>query len=201
MPIDIRTRNPALIALIKFISRIIFYPFFKLQIKGLQNLPDQDAFILLPKHQRWEDIPLISLAVSRPLYYMAKYELFVNPVSGWFLSSLGGIPLNRERPLESRESLKKMMASLKKGAGVVIFPEGTYYENRMGPGHAGLIRMIVSKKELPFLPMGIRYSRHRRRTRVQINIGMPVYRDPNNEIKNFLDKLMNEIAKLSEMFM
>jgi 1-acyl-sn-glycerol-3-phosphate acyltransferase len=199
MPQAIQTGNPALLALIKFISRIIFFPFFKLQIEGLENLPDQDAFILLPKHQRWEDIPLVSLAVSRPLYYMAKYELFINPVSGCFLSSLGGIPLNRERPLESRESLKKMMASLKKGAGVVIFPEGTYYENRMGPGHVGLIRMIVSKKALPYLPMGIRYSRHRGRTRVQINIGMPVYGSPNNDIEGFLDRIMEEIAKLSGM--
>ncbi|MBN1849621.1 MAG: 1-acyl-sn-glycerol-3-phosphate acyltransferase [Deltaproteobacteria bacterium] len=199
MSVSVRTRNPALVAIIRLISRIVLSPFFKLHIKGSENLPEHDAFILVPKHQRWVDIPIIGLAVSRPLYFIAKYELFIHSLSGWFLSSLGGIPLNRKRPLESRESLKRMMASLEKGDGVVIFPEGTYYENRMGPGHAGLIRMILSRTEPPFLPMGIRYSRFRGRTHVRIKIGIPLYRHPDTEIKDFLDKIMLEIAKLSGM--
>ena len=163
----------------------------------MESLPEQDAFILLPKHQRWEDIPIIALAVSRPLYYMAKYELFRNPVSGWFLSSLGGIPLNREQPLRSRNSLRRMFRSIKRGEGVVVFPEGTYYKNGMGPGRVGLIRLIASKSTIPFVPMGICYSRNAGRKHVRIRIGKPLYRDPNLEINAFLSIIMKEITTLS----
>ena len=68
-------------------------------------MPEKGPFILLPKHQRWEDIPIIDLALQKPLYYIAKYELFNNVLFRWFITSAGGIPLNRERPMESRRSL------------------------------------------------------------------------------------------------
>jgi 1-acyl-sn-glycerol-3-phosphate acyltransferase len=130
-------------------------PLFRIEIEGLKNLPRDSAFILLSKHQRWEDIPLLSLATPRPLYYIAKYELFKNALSNRFFSSLGGIPLNRQRPLESRRFLQTTIQLLEKGEGVVIFPEGTYYHNKMGPGQTGMVRCGRSRLKLPFIPVGI----------------------------------------------
>ena len=110
---------------------MLLLPFFRLEVKGAQNLPRDSAFILLVKHQRWEDIPLVSIATPRPLYYIAKYELFENTLNNWFFTAMGGIPLNRQRPLESRRFLQAAIALLKAGEGLVIFPEGTYFRNRM----------------------------------------------------------------------
>jgi 1-acyl-sn-glycerol-3-phosphate acyltransferase len=131
------------------------------------------------------------------LYYVAKYELFLNPVSRWFVSSLGGIPLNRSRPLESRQSLKTMLELLEKGEGIVIFPEGTYYRRRMGPGHVGLIRMIQSRSKVPFIPVGINYAGKGARTLVEINFGKAVFEGSSNRVETFLDQMMKEIARLS----
>ena len=172
-------------------------PFFKIQAGGQGNLPQKGAFILLPKHQRWEDIPLLSLTAPRPLYYIAKSELFQNRISEWFIASLGGIPLNRARPLESRRSFKMTLEFLRKGEGVVIFPEGTYYENRLGPGHAGLIRMILSRFTLPIIPVGIAYTEGRGRTLVRINFGIPIYDYSSGNAVELLDQMMKEIARLS----
>ena len=85
------------------VARTFLFPFFRLNITGKENLPRKSAFVLLPKHQRWEDIPLLGLSTPRPLYYLAKHELFKNALGNWFFRGLGGVPLNRERPLESRE--------------------------------------------------------------------------------------------------
>jgi 1-acyl-sn-glycerol-3-phosphate acyltransferase len=197
MPIAVGTRNTAFISLIKGIGKIAFYPFFQIQTRGLNNLPGKDAFILLPKHQRWEDIPILSFVIPKPLFYIAKYELFVNPVSGWFLSSMGGIPLNRERPLESRQFLKVMLKSLKMGEGVVIFPEGTYYQNAVGPGHVGLIRMILSQIPIPVIPVGIQYKGNRCRKRVGICIGRPIHCSPKTDAPKLLARIMEEIGRLS----
>jgi 1-acyl-sn-glycerol-3-phosphate acyltransferase len=94
--------------------RVLLTPFFRIEVTGLKNLPRDRAFILLPKHQRWEDIPLLGLATPRPLFYIAKYELFKNALSNWLISSLGGIPLNRQRPLESRRFLQATIELLEK---------------------------------------------------------------------------------------
>lgn len=181
----------------KAACRILLPPFFYLETDGMENLPQESAFILLPKHQRWEDIPLLSLATPRPLYYVAKYDLFKNPLGNWFFRSLGGIPLNRQRPLESRRSLEAIIEFLKKGEGVVVFPEGTYYRNKMGPGHVGIVRLIISRLSLPFIPVGMNYSGKGARTLVRINFGKALYADSAASPGSFLDNVMKEIGELS----
>ncbi len=185
--------------LIRFIAWILLWPFFRLEVNGVQHLPRNSAFILLVKHQRWEDIPLVAIATPLPLYYIAKYELFQKRLGSWFFTALGGIPLNRQRPLESRRFLQSAIALLKKGEGIVIFPEGTYYPERMGPGQAGMIKFVQSRLNLPFIPVGIRYIRDSRRTRVRINFGKAVHAGPTQAANALLERMMAEIAALSKL--
>ncbi len=190
-------RNEGFLQVFKFLARILLLPFFRLETDGLQNLPRDSAFILLPKHQRWQDIPLLGLATPRPLYYIAKYELFKNVLTNRFFSAMGGIPLNRQRPLESRRFLQATIQLLEKGEGVVIFPEGTYYRNKMGPGQTGMIRFVLSRLKLPFIPVGINYAANGRRTRVRINFGKAFHTDPTLAADTFVNHMMKEIAALS----
>ena len=193
----VRERNHSVFWITRIMAKLLLSPFFQIETGGIEHLPKKSAFILLPKHQRWEDIPLLGVVTPRPLYYIAKYELFMNPVSKWLLSSLGGIPLNRSRPLESRRSLKALIEFLRKGEGVVIFPEGTYYKNHMGRGHVGLIRMIRSRFTVPFVPVGINYSADRGRSLVRINYGRPLYEGSSLNTEALLERVIKEIARLS----
>ena len=190
-------RKKWLVRATKTSSRILLSPFFCLETEGAESLPQESAFILLPKHQRWVDIPLLSLATPRCLYYVAKHDLFKNPLSNWFIRSLGGIPLNRQRPMESRQSLEAIMKFLKKGEGVVVFPEGTYYRNKIGHAHTGMVKFILSRFSIPFIPVGMNYSRKGIRTLVRINFGKAIYLDPSASAGPFLDAMMQEIAGLS----
>lgn len=191
-------RREWLLSIIMLAGRILLHPFFQLVVEGLEDFPKENGFILLPKHQRWEDIPFLTLATPRPLYYVAKHELFRNPLSKWFFRSLGGIPLNRRRPITNRVSLEAIIEVLKKGEGVVVFPEGTYFRGEMGPGQTGVIRMVLSRMNPPFIPVGIRYHlRHRNRTLVQVHFGKASYGDPSAKARKFLTQMMEEIAYLS----
>ena len=189
--------NSLVYSIVKGVARIVLAPFFETHVAGRENVPQTGSFVLLPKHQRWEDIPLLGLASPVVLYYVAKNELFRNPLSNWFMTSLGGIPLDRRRPLASRNSIKAIVGLLKGEAGVVVFPEGTYYRNRMGLGHAGLIRLIHSEIEVPFIPVGIRYSREGMRRRVDIKFGKALYRESSTEPEVFLAAAMKAIRFLS----
>ena len=190
-------RNEPVFQIIKLAARVLLAPFYRLEVAGAENLPADRAFILLAKHQRWVDIPLLSLATARPLYYIAKFELFKNALSNWFCNALGGIPLNRQRPLESRRSLNATIELLEKGEGVVIFPEGTYYRGRMGPGQAGMIRFVLSRLKLPFIPAGIHYATGGWRIHVRIRFGKAIYPEPALPLDKFFSHLMAEIAHLS----
>ena len=190
-------RNEGFFQVIIILVRLLLRPFFRIEAGGLKNLPQDRAFILLSKHQRWQDIPLLSLATPRPLYYIAKYELFKNPLSNRFFSALGGIPLNRQRPLESRRFLQATIQLLEKGEGVVIFPEGTYYRNKMGPGQTGMVKFVLSRLKLPFIPVGINYATNGWRTRVRINFGKAFHTDPTLAADTFVNRMMKEIAALS----
>ena len=192
-------RRKTIVRLTRILARIFLSPFFRIRTSGLENLPKHRAFILLPKHQRWEDIPLLSIATPRYLYYIAKHELFVNPVLGRFLFALGGLPLNRTRPLESRQSLKVMVRYLKNGEVIVIFPEGTYFKERIGAGHMGLIRLVRSRSRFPFIPVGIKYTKKFVRQHVQINFGEPIQDDPTIRAEDLLHRIMTEIARLSDL--
>ena len=191
--------NTLLIILTKFLSGLLVRAQYQVKREGLEQLPKGSAFVLLPKHQRWLDIPLIGWATPRPLYYMAKYELFLNPLAGWYFSAIGGIPINRAKPLASRRSLIRMFAHLGYGAGIVIFPEGTYYSNRVGQGRAGLIKMIRARLPVPFIPVGIRYEERKGRGLVKIKFGKPMQPEAGVTTELFLENIMKEIAILSEL--
>lgn len=192
-----KTRNDPFFHVSAMLSRILLTPVYGLRTEGTENLPNRGGFVLLSKHQRWQDIPLLALSAPKPLYFVAKHELFTNPFIGSTLKALGGIPLNRGRPVESRGSLEAVVRLLGEGEGIVVFPEGTYHRNRMGPGRIGMVRHLLSRGRSPFIPVGISYDQTGVRTRVRVCFGRPVISGPLDSARDFLDRMMEEIAGLS----
>lgn len=191
-------RKDWLIRFSRILAGAFFMPLFRLETEGVEHIPENGTFVLLPKHQRWEDVPIVGLATPRPLYFVAKNELFSNPVTAWFFRSLGGIPLNRQRPIESRQHLNAVVDLLRSGEGVVLFPEGTYFKERMGPGRTGLTRLILTRISPPFIPIGVRYIRIGLiKTVVRVNFGKRVFFDTEEPVNIFVDRMMKEIARLS----
>lgn len=193
-------RRDWMVSLTAVVARCVLGPRFKLAVQGTENLPRQGSFLLLPKHQRWVDIPLLGLATPRPLYYIAKAELFAGTSADWFIKSLGGIPLNRQRPIESRRHLQRTEALLRNSdSGVVIFPEGTYFVDQVGPGHTGVLKFILSRLRLPCIPVGIRYRKSGRRTRVRIRFGSARLPEESGATASFVEDIMERIAALSDL--
>lgn len=190
-------RSPAAYVAAKLILKTCLFPFFQLEVNGARNLPRDCAFILLPKHQRWEDIPFIGFAVPQPLYFVAKNELFKYGFTDRLFKVLGGIPLNRQKPIESRRSLLAAIRMLEKGEGLVVYPEGTYFRKKMGPGHTGVLRFILARLSMPLIPVGIRYSLAGWRIHVRVAIGRVTYQRPFEPAEALLTRLLADVAALS----
>jgi len=174
-----------------------------LKVRGLENLPAQGPAIICPKHQRWEDIPLISIALPPPLQYIAKVELFQYPVVREILGAWGGVPVDRTNPRSTLSSFKRLLPLLQDRAYVVLFPEGTYVRGAVGPGKHRLIQMLLKLQQrdglglLPFVPVGVAFRPVRWGYRVEVNLGPPLYAAQPKQAPGLTSGLMEQIARLS----
>ncbi len=195
---------------IRFVGWISFCSVYHLKVEGRENLPPKGPSILLPKHQFWTDIPIVALAAWKPLNFIAKQELFVYPVVRHFLTSLGGVPINRLNPVKSLDSFRYVEQLLRQREFIVLFPEGTYYPHAVGRGKHRFIERILRVEEkmgwrgdkaIPFIPVGIRYDEKNFRPEVLVKIGQPFYSDGESEAQEFTSRIVAEIAKLSGLEM
>jgi 1-acyl-sn-glycerol-3-phosphate acyltransferase len=144
--------------------------------------------LLCATHRSWFDPPLAAILQWRPIGFFAKAELFANPVFGWLLRSLNAYPVKRGGV--DRKALGTVIASLKRGIPVIVFPEGTRSRTgKMLPPRPG-IGLLARQAGVPVVPAVIRGTRGIwgnifRWTRVTMTVGKPVTPD---EISAFPDE-------------
>lgn len=106
-------------ALVFFIVRL----WFKVEVKGRENLPKKGGYIVIANHQHLLDPVFVTLAVTKKLSIMGKKELFENKFLSSVFTSLGAFPVDRGKgDMSAIETAEK---NLKNGEILLIFPEGT----------------------------------------------------------------------------
>jgi len=187
------------------LAKFVFFFMYQVEIEREEPSPAVGPAVILPKHQFWTDIPLVSIAFDAPLSFIAKKELFRFPGVRSTLRRLGGIPIDREVSIRTLTSIRDLLLRLKEKERVVVFPEGTYVRNVVGTGKSRLIQMILGfqselKQRIPFVPVGIRYGgRKVGRRRIEIRIGHSLFADQESDATDLTEKVMGEISRLSRL--
>ena len=140
----------------------LWYPFtllaklyFRVEVHGRENLPASGAFILSPVHRSYVDTPVLALISRQVFRYMGKESLWTNKAGAWFLSMMGGFPV--QRGTADRMAIQSAQAVLERGEPLVMFPEGTRREGpivlpeNMNDGPA----FISGRTQVPIVPVGI----------------------------------------------
>lgn len=123
------------------------------RVTGRGNIPTRGPVLLAPNHIADLDPPAIMLSACRPLWFMAKKELFEMPVLGDFIAFAQAFPV--ERGGADRVALKRAETLLKAGQGVVVFPEGRLSENgELQPLLPG-VAMLALRAGVPVVPVGL----------------------------------------------
>ncbi len=189
------------------LCRWIARTFFAFSVEGQERVPESGPVILAPNHVSYLDPFLVGVAVSRRVHFMAKKELFRNPLVGWLLRGVQAYPVTRERVDPS--TLKRTLSLLAAGQVVLMFPEGTRGDGRaLGQAKPG-IAVIAAHSGAVVVPVFhwgaeqvlARGSRRVRRAPLRVRFGPPLTfpaggRPDREAIEGFCRELMEAIAAL-----
>ncbi len=143
--------------LIRFLAWLLIHSFYRVDKRGLDNLPEEGACVVVCNHVSYVDAMVISACVRRPIRFVMDHRIFATPVLGYLFRAMRTIPI---APAKEDAALKEQAfadaAEALAGDEIVgIFPEGRLTQDgEMGPFRPGIER-IVGETPVPVIPMAL----------------------------------------------
>jgi len=145
---------------------------------GRENIPRSGPLILAANHRSFLDPFIVGICIRRPIYFVAKQELFEKRWQAWILNALGAFPVRRGE--SDQEMMRTAREIVERGDPVVIFPEGTRIRNgSLGDPKRGVGRLAL-ETGAPVVPIAIAGTEHARRglrirpVKVKVRFGPPL---------------------------
>jgi len=152
----------------------------RLDVRGLENIPETGPFLLVANHQSILDPILIQAVCPRAVHTMAKSTQFASPVFAWLMPRLLSFPVRRFEI--DAQAVRYPLRKLQEGEPVGIYVEGERsWDGRLQPPRLGAVRLVL-KAGVPVVPVTIvgayeawpRWHRALRRTTIRITFGKPL---------------------------
>lgn len=125
-----------------------------LQVTGLENIPEQDGFLMYANHQGMFDVVAMAATFRGPLACVFKKELTNVPMLKQILICTKSFGMDRADVRQSLAVIQAVTQEVLKGRNYLIFPEGTRSRqgNTMVDFHSGSFRAAL-KAKCPVLPV------------------------------------------------
>ena len=150
------TKPPVLWKLAQTLCRIVSSVMFDLKVYGVKNVPSRGGVLIVTNHESHLDPVLIGVRLFRPISYLAKSELFVNPVFGWLIRNLYAFPI--KQGAGDVGAMKETIHRLKEGHVLNIFAEGSRSpDGNFLPVEPG-VGLVVRRAGVPVVPCVIEGS-------------------------------------------
>ncbi len=182
---------------VKFFVRLYFRIMYNVHAEGRENIPKGKPVIYASNHRSYADPPLVGSFAKGRLCFMAKEELFKNPVFAWLIRSLGAFPVARGKG--DTGTIDKAVENLK-SRSMMIFPEGTRSKDgKVHRGHSGAA-LIAVRANVPIIPVGVCYGEKLKfRTKLRVVYGKPI--DPAEYCTISDEPNPRELVKLKNRYM
>src|SRR5690348_5815670 len=103
--------NPLVYWIVRALLQTFFLTYLRMRRIGREHIPAKGPVIVAAIHRSFLDPFVIATMAKRPMYYMAKEEIFqYHPVLAWILGALGAFPV--ARGASDEESVKTSKAIL-----------------------------------------------------------------------------------------
>ncbi len=123
---------------------------------GMDNLPEDDGFIMFPNHQGMFDILIFLACCPRPFAFLAKKEASNIILLKQVMEALGSYAMDREDMKQSMGVINKVAEDVRNGKNFVIFPEGTRskVKNTLAEFKGGSFKS-ATKARCPIVPCAL----------------------------------------------
>lgn len=177
-----------LVSIVSVLVKLIY----RVKINGIENLKDDQPFIISANHIHIFDPVILATLTKRQIFFLSKKELFEKKLFAKVFGKLGVIPIDRDNT--DIKAIKSCFRVIRDGNILGIFPEGTRVKtvdiNNMKKG----VALIALKNKVNILPIHIEGT-----YRIFSKITVDIY--PMIEINNFenmedseaIDKLTEEL--------
>ena len=126
---------------------------FGFRSRFVEPLPKTGPLIVLSSHQTFLDPLLLGLATDRRLSSLARSSLDRFKPFAAVITALDAVPIDRGS--SAIKAMKVVIARLKRGAAVTIFPEGSRTEDgQLGEFKSGFA-LIAKRAAAPIVPVAI----------------------------------------------
>lgn len=179
------------------ILRQLFHPVMKMDVDGLEHLPPDGSVVIACNHVTNFDVFPMQFSLPRPIFYMAKAELFKFPLMDVALRDLGAFPVYRGE--KDQWAMRHARKVLEHGQVLGMFPEGTRNKGRgLGVAKTGTARLSIETQS-PIVPMVVIgtdefFKNFPRRAHVTVKLLTPLRPDPGETPLALTDRLMFSMA-------
>lgn len=182
---------------------------FGFKVVNSEVIPRKGPVIIACNHVSYCDPPVVGSAIPREVYFLAKEELFRNPLFAWLIRSYNAIPLKRS--LGDLGAIRKALEILSQGKALLMFPEGTRsLSGKLLKPKSG-IGMIALLSSCPIVPAYVRGTNRighalLRRAKLEVRFGEPISPtaidlpdgDSRAKYNHIAQEVMQRIERLSQ---
>lgn len=162
--------------------------FWKPRVRGLENIPEDGAFLVASNHLANVDSFLIPVVLPRQVSFVSKDDFWHKPgpigrIQKFFFEQVGAVPVDREALSSGKGALQAGLEILRSGKGFAIYPEGTRSKDGLlHPGKQGAAWLAL-ESGAPVIPVGVTGTPQlfakgaRKRGVVTVDVGAPIELD------------------------
>lgn len=190
---------------IKWIVRGAIYIWFKfvyrVEIKGLENIPKSGPLIFCGNHRSYVDPPLIVCTAKRDMKFLAKEELYKNKFLAFLGWAFEAIPVKRDE--KDVTAIKHSLKVLKDGNCIALFPEGTRNGLEKGEKVKDGVAFFAVRSGAKVVPCGIKGGTKDCK-KITITYGKPLdyskYKGSKDKeiLDSVTEEIMNNIIELTK---
>jgi 1-acyl-sn-glycerol-3-phosphate acyltransferase len=141
----------------RFMIWLLSHSMYRVEHRGLAQIPDEGAALLVCNHVSFVDALLIGGAVRRPIRFVMYYKIYNLPVLNFIFRTAGTVPIagRNEDLLIYDAAFKKIAEYLRAGELVCLFPEGKLTtDGELNEFKSG-VEKVLAESPVPVIPMAL----------------------------------------------
>ncbi len=143
--------------LMRFLCWMLIHTVYRVRKRGLENVPDEGAAVIVCNHVSFVDALVITAACHRPIRFVMDHQIFKIPVLSFIFRTGKAIPIASAKVDEAllNKAYDTVAEALEQGELVCIFPEGRITDTGDLYPFKGGIKRIIDRTPVPVIPMAL----------------------------------------------